>query len=72
MMSTEVRAAGLGSNRTPDIYRGNPIDRLSSRTGILGIPWRAFAMFKLLAYDPIAVTIMGFGILLTAALAFVF
>jgi hypothetical protein len=29
-------------------------------------------MFKLPAYDPIAITIMGCGILLTLALAFVF
>jgi hypothetical protein len=30
------------------------------------------AMFKVPAYDPIGIAIMGFGILLVVALAFVF
>jgi hypothetical protein len=29
-------------------------------------------MFKLPAYDPVGIAIMGFGVLLTLALAFVF
>jgi hypothetical protein len=58
MMSREVRAAGLF-----DCHREQEFG--NSRTGEL-------SMFKLPAYDPIAITIMGLGILLTLALAFVF
>ncbi len=40
--------------------------------GDLETPDRSLAMFKVPAYDPFAIAIMGFGILVLVALAFTF
>jgi hypothetical protein len=44
-----------------------PFGDQTGRSAILG----SLAMFQIPAYDPVAIAMMGFGVLLVAALAFV-